>query len=219
VAFLVVNKVWHSKEVVSVKAGAAPLSPIAPVESATSDKSIAVLPFVDMSEKHDQEYFSDGLSEELIDMLAKSPDLRVPARTSSFFFKGKQATIAEIAKALSVTHVLEGSVRKSGKTLRIAAQLIRVDNGYHVWSETYDRDLKDVFKVQDEIAAAVVKALESKILAARVESKIHRTISPDAYNQYLLGRQFLLRYNPDDAKRAATAFRRVIGIDPQYAPG
>jgi TolB-like protein len=119
---------------------------------AITDKSIAVLPFVDMSEKKDQEYFSDGLSEELIDMLAKVPELRVPARTSSFYFKGKQATIADIAKALGVAHVLEGSVRKSGNTLRVTAQLIRVDNGYHLWSETYDRKLEDIFKVQDEIA-------------------------------------------------------------------
>ena len=129
-----------------------------------SDKSIAVLPFVDMSEKKDQEYFSDGLSEELIDMLTKVPDLRVPARTSSFYFKGKQATIADIAKALGVAHVLEGSVRKSGNTLRITAQLIRVDNGYHVWSETYDRKLDDIFKIQDEIAGAVVTALRVQLL-------------------------------------------------------
>ncbi len=102
-----------------------------------------------MSEKKDQEYFSDGLSEELIDMLTKVPDLRVPARTSSFYFKGQHATIAEIAKALGVSHVLEGSVRKSGNTLRVTAQLIRADNGYHVWSDTYDRGAQDIFKVQD----------------------------------------------------------------------
>jgi TolB-like protein len=110
--------------------------------------SVAVLPFVDMSEKKDQEYFSDGMSQELIDMLTKIPDLRVPARTSSFYFKGKQAAIAEIPKELGVANVLEGSVRKSGKTLRVTAQLIRADNGYHLWSETYDRQLDDVFKVQ-----------------------------------------------------------------------
>src|ERR1700733_2109883 len=129
-----------------------------------SDKSIAVLPFVDMSEHKDQEYFSDGLSEELINLLSKIPDLRVPARTSSFYFKGKQATIAEIAKALGVAHVLEGSVRKSGNTLRVTAQLIRADSGYHVWSETYDRNVKDIFKVQDEIATAVVEALKAQLL-------------------------------------------------------
>ncbi len=109
-----------------------------------------MLPFLDMSEHKHQEYFSDGLSEEFIDMLTNVPALRVPARTSSFYFKGKQATIADIAKALNVAHILEGSVRKSGDTLRVTAQLIRVDNGYHVWSETYDRKLDDIFKIQDE---------------------------------------------------------------------
>ena len=108
--------------------------PQAPVVAPISDKSVAVLPFVDMSEKKDQEYFSDGMSEELIDMLTKLPDLRVPARTSSFYFKGKSITIPDIAKALGVAYVLEGSVRKSGKVLRVTAQLIKASNGYHVWS-------------------------------------------------------------------------------------
>ena len=110
------------------------------------EKSIAVLPFVDMSEKKDQEYFSDGLSEELLDLLAQVQDLKVPGRTSSFYFKGKQVTIAEIAKALGVAHVLEGSVRKAGNTFRVTVQLIRADNGYHLWSKTYDRPIGDIFK-------------------------------------------------------------------------
>jgi|ERR1700733_10799047 len=180
------------------------------------DKSIAVLPFVDMSEKHDQEYFSDGLSEELIDMLTKVPELRVPARTSSFYFKGKQATIADIAKALGVAHVLEGSVRKSGNILRITAQLIRVDNGYHVWSETYDRRLEDIFKVQDEIASAVVTALRAHLLPTQpVVSR--RTLNAEAYNQLLLGRQFFNRESPDDRRRAVAAYSKAIAIDPNYA--
>jgi TolB-like protein len=133
----------------------------APAAPTISEKSVAVLRFVDMSEKKDQEYFSDGLSEELIDMLTKVPGLHVPARTSSFYFKGRQTTIADIAKALGVAHVLEGSVRKSGNTVRITAQLVRVDNGYHVWSETFDRQLDDIFKIQDEIAGAVVKSLKA----------------------------------------------------------
>jgi adenylate cyclase len=115
------------------------------------EKSIAVLPFVDMSEKKDQEYFSDGLSEELLDLLAQVPDLRVAARTSSFFFKGNAEDVAAIGLKLRVAHVLEGSVRKAGGTIRVTAQLIRADNGYHIWSKTYDRDVKDIFKVQDEI--------------------------------------------------------------------
>ena len=107
-----------------------------------SEESVAVLPFADMSEKKDQEYFSDGLAEELIDLLAKVPDLHVPARTSSFYFKGKNEKLTTIGKELNVAHVLEGSVRKAGNRLRITAQLIRTDNGFHLWSETYDRERK-----------------------------------------------------------------------------
>ena len=185
----------------------------------TDNKSIAVLPFVDMSEKKDQEYVSDGLSEELIDKLTKVPELRVPARTSSFYFKGKQATIVDIAKALGVAHVLEGSVRKSGDTLRITAQLIRVDNGYHVWSETYDRKLDDIFKIQDEIAEAVVAALRVHLLPVQGQSaknELH-TEKFEAYDLYLQGKQ---SYNQADAagyQRAVTAFRAAIALDPGYA--
>lgn len=184
-----------------------------------NDKSIAVLPFVDMSEKHDQEYFSDGLSEELIDMLTKVPELRVPARTSSFYFKGKQATIADIAKALGVAHVLEGSVRKSGNTLRVTAQLIRVDNGYHVWSESYDRKLEDIFKVQDEIASAVVTALRIRLLPAQqptAQDELH-TENLEAYNLYLQGRQSFNQGDSAGYQRAATAFRAATALDPGYA--
>ena len=186
-------------------------------QGAITQKSIAVLPFLDMSEKKDQEYFSDGLTEELLDQLAQVPDLRVPARTSSFYFKGKQATIAEIARALGVAHVLEGSVRKSGNTVRVTAQLIRADNGYHLWSSTYDRDVKDMFKVQDEIAAAVVAALKAKLLPTAPVLNARRSGNPEAYNQYLLGRQFLVRNNADDTRRAAQVFRKAIDLDPNYA--
>ena len=186
---------------------------------AIADQSIAVLPFVDMSEKHDQEYFSDGLSEELIDMLTKVPELRVPARTSSFYFKGKQATIADIAKALGVAHVLEGSVRKAGNTLRVTAQLIRVDNGYHVWSETYDRKLEDIFKVQDDIASAVVTALKVHLLPTQQPSAQEelRTVNLGAYNLYLQGRQNYNQGNPAGYQNAATAFRAATALDPGYA--
>ena len=157
------------------------------------EKSIAVLPFVDMSEKRDQEYFSDGLTEELLDMLSQVPDLRVPARTSSFYFKGRSEDIPTIAQKLRVAHVLEGSVRKAGNTIRVTAQLIRADNGYHLWSKTYDRDFKDIFKVQDEIAAAVVEALKAKLLPAQEISSRHKTTNTEAYRQYLLGNQFRTR--------------------------
>jgi serine/threonine protein kinase/TolB-like protein len=184
-----------------------------------SDKSIAVLPFVDMSEKKDQEYFSDGLSEELIGMLTNIPDLRVPARTSSFYFKGKQTTIADIAKALGVAHVLEGSVRKSGDTLRVTAQLIRVDNGYHVWSETYDRKLDDIFKIQDEIAGAVVTALKIHLLPAQqpVAHEELRTANFAAYNLYLQGRQSYNQGNIAGYEAAVADFRAVTALDPRYA--
>jgi serine/threonine protein kinase/tetratricopeptide (TPR) repeat protein len=179
-------------------------------------RSVAVLPFTDMSEKHDQEYFSDGLSEELIDMLTQVPGLQVPARTSSFYFKGKSATIPEIANTLHVSHVLEGSVRKAGNTIRVTAQLVRADNGYYLWSETYDRDIKDIFKVQDEIAAAVVVALRGKLaLSPKVSSR--RTSNAEAYNQLLLGRQFFNRSNADALRRAVAAYHQAIALDPNYA--
>ena len=122
-------------------------------------QSIAVLPFVDMSEKHDQEYFSDGLAEELLNLLAKTPGLHVIARTSSFYFKGKQVTIAEIARTLGVANILQGSVRRSGSHVRVSTQLIVASSGEEVWSEIYSLEFKDVFKVQDEIAGAVSAAL------------------------------------------------------------
>jgi TolB-like protein/predicted Zn-dependent protease len=204
----------------------APLRPAAPAVQAPEipatpvipEKSVAVLPFVDMSERKDQEYFSDGLSEELIDLLAKIPDLRVPARTSSFYFKGRQTTIGEIAKALSVAHVLEGSVRKSGNTLRVTAQLIRVDNGYHVWSQTFDRKLDDVFKVQDEIAASVVQTLKVTLLSQPLAQPA-RTRNTTAYNSYLQGRFFASHNNRDAYARAIPLFEQAVREDPTYALG
>jgi TolB-like protein/lipoprotein NlpI len=215
-AYLVVEKFWLSPHATSERPIAAVTSAAAPV-AVISDKSVAVLPFVDMSEKKDQEYFSDGLSEELIDLLAQVQDLRVPARTSSFYFKGKQSTIAEIAKALGVSHVLEGSVRKAGSTLRVTAQLIRADNGYHLWSKSFDRDVKDIFKVQDEIAAAVVEALKAKLLPAPQLANAYRTTNTEAYNQYLLGNSSLNRGNEDGLRSALQAYRKAIALDPNYA--
>jgi eukaryotic-like serine/threonine-protein kinase len=184
-----------------------------------TDKSIAVLPFVDMSEHKDQEYFSDGLSEELIDMLTKVPDLRVPARTSSFYFKGKQATIAEIAKALGVSHVLEGSVRKSGNTLRVTAQLIRVDNGYHVWSETYDRKLDDIFQIQDEIAKSVVNELKVSVLGGTLP-RATPTTNHDAYLLYLQAKELQYRGNSlESARKAITYLHEALKLDPEFSQG
>jgi TolB-like protein/lipoprotein NlpI len=179
-----------------------------------SEQSIAILPFVDMSEKKDQEYFSDGISEELIDLVSRGTNLRVPARTSSFYFKGKQVTIAEIAQALGVTHVLEGSIRKAGGTVRVTVQLIRAPDGYHLWSATYDRELKDIFQVQDEIAATVVEALKSRLSAPA--AKLGRPANADAYNEYLLGKQAFNRGNPEGFQSAIASFHRAIALDSRY---
>jgi transcriptional activator of cad operon len=181
-----------------------------------ADKSIAVLPFLDLSEKHDEGYFADGMSEELIDVLARVPDLRVPARTSSFYFKGKQTTLPDIAKALGVSHVLEGSVRKSGDTLRITAQLIRVDTGYHEWSETFDRPMADVFKVQDEIASEVVRVLKISLLhSPRAPAP---TVNGAAYTLYLRARALELGGGPDDYVLAEKYIQQSLALDPTFAP-
>ena len=181
-----------------------------------SDKSIAVLPFLDMSENKDQRYFSDGLSEELITLLAQIKDLEVIARTSSFHYRGTQVPIAQIGSALGVANVLDGSVRRAGNTVRVAAQLIRTDDGVHLWSQTYDRDVKDIFQVQDEIAAAVVAALKLKLLPA-LGPDPNRSDNPEAYNQFLLARQFGRRGNPEDLQRALSAYRKAIALDPNFA--
>src|SRR5216110_3042472 len=154
--------------------------------TAIPEKSIAVLPFVNMSSGKDQEYFSDGISEELLNLLAKVPQLKVAARTSSFSFKGKGVEIPKIARQLRVANVLEGSVRRSGDQLRITAQLIRAAEGYHLWSETYDRKMDDIFKIQDEIAGEVVKELKVKLLGAAPKA---RTTDPKAYALYLQARE------------------------------
>jgi TolB-like protein/Flp pilus assembly protein TadD len=187
---------------------------LVPSKSA-GDKSIAVLPFADMSENKDQEYFSDGLAEEVLDLLAKTPGLHVIARTSSFSFKGKSDDIPTIARKLGVANLLEGGVRKSGNRLRVTTQLIRAGDGEQLWSETYDRELKDVFAVQDEIAEAVVKQLKLKLAPAQ-ESAAHRASNVEAYNEYLLGRQFGNRQTIDGYRRAIDAYHQAIALDPRY---
>jgi len=182
---------------------------------ATRDKSIAVLPFVDMSEHHDQEYFSDGLSEELIERLARSPDLKVIARTSSFYFKGKQATIGEIAKTLKVSNFLEGSVRKSGHTMRVTVQLIRASDGTPLWSQTYDKTPDDIFKVQDDIASIVVTALKSAMSGTLTAQR--STGNVEAYNLLLRGNYFAERKTKADARRALEFYQKAIDLDPNYA--
>jgi len=185
-------------------------------EGMASSKSIAVLPFTDMSEKHDQEYFSDGMAEEIIDLLVKVPQLKVPARTSSFYFKGKSTQVPEIARQLGVANVLEGSVRKSGDHLRVTAQLVRADNGFHLWPETYDRQLDDVFKTQDEIAGAVVKALKVSLLQGETPSATLTTNS-EAYELYLQARALINQGNSDDTLKAYTDLKRALSLDPKFA--
>jgi TolB-like protein/DNA-binding winged helix-turn-helix (wHTH) protein/Flp pilus assembly protein TadD len=197
-AYLVANRFWLSQ---------------------STEQSIVVLPFVDMSERKDQEYFSDGLSEELIELLGRTPALRVIARTSSFHFKGRAEKLETIAAELRVANVLEGSVRKSGDRLRVTAQLIRAATSEHLWSETFDRDPQDIFKVQDEIAGAVVAALRVHLLPLQQSAPTQglHTANLEAYNLYLQGRQ---SYNQGDAagfQRAVTAFRAATTLDPQYA--
>lgn len=199
----------------SVKQAGAPAVAVAP--KVIPEKSIAVLPFVELSERKDKEYFTDGLTEELLDLLAKVPDLVVPARTSTFFFKGKQTTIAEIGKALGVAHVLEGSVQAAGKRVRVAIRLVRADTGARLWSETYDRNLDDVFKLQDEIANAVVSALKVKLLDGALKARAAPK-NLDAYNLYLQGRFFAELHTKEGLGKAIDFFNKAISMDPAYEP-
>ena len=187
--------------------------PVSPVSS----NSIAVLPFVNMSSDKEQEYFSDGLSEELLNQLGQIPQLRVIARTSSFSFKGKEVDVATIAKVLDVAHVLEGSVRKSGNRLRITAQLIRTADSSHLWSQTYDREMADVFDVQDEIAGEVVAALKVKLMPSQQLTNTQRTSNAEAYEQYLLGARLQDAPGPAAVRGRVDAFQRAIALDPNYA--
>jgi len=180
-----------------------------------AEHSIAVLPFVNMSEEKSNEYFSDGISEELLNLLAKIPQLQVTARTSSFAFKGKETGIPEIARTLHVAHVLEGSVRKSGNSVRITAQLIKAGTDTHLWSQTYDRKLDDIFAIQDEIAADVVKQLKVTLLGAAPKV---RTTNPEAYALYLQASQLGRQGTAEAYKQSEALYRRVLAIDPHYAP-
>jgi TolB-like protein/Flp pilus assembly protein TadD len=178
--------------------------------------SIAALPLVNLSRDPDQEYFADGLAEELLNLLAKVPGLHVAGRTSSFAFKGKSEDLRSIGQKLNVATVLEGSVQKAGGRVRITMQLINAADGYHLWSESYDRKLTDVFAVQDEIAQAVVAALKIKLLQPPT-SRDRRTANVKAFNEYLLGRQLFHRNNVDGFRRAKEAYERAVALDPDYA--
>ena len=178
-----------------------------------ADKSVAVLAFANLSDDKANEYFSDGISEELLNVLAKIPNLKVTARTSSFHFKGKDTPIPEIAKQLGVAYVVEGSVRKSGARVRITAQLIKAADGFHVWSDTFTRELKDIFAVQDEIAGLIAQQLQLKLGAI----KLARAVDPEAHRLMLEGRHFLAPRTSTGFDQAERAFSQALKIDPQFA--
>jgi TolB-like protein/Flp pilus assembly protein TadD len=181
-------------------------------------KSIAVLPFVNMSADPDNEYFTDGIAEEIINALTKIGALRVAARTSAFAFKGKNLDIRKVGEQLSVGAVLEGSVRKAGNRLRVTAQLVNVADGYHLWSERYDRELEDVFAIQDEIAGNIVRALRV-VLSEEEKRAIEKapTANVQAYDYYLRGRQFFHQFRRTGIQFARRMFERAIEVDPKYA--
>ena len=184
-----------------------------------SEKSIAVLPFVNMSSDVEQEFFSDGITEEILNSLASEKSLKVAGRTSSFAFKGQNDDLRRIGDALGVDHILEGSVRKFGEQVRITAQLIQVNDGFHLWSETYDRELTDVFAIQDEIANEILKQLRSQLLAQEelvvVEAK--RT-NPVVYDLYLRAKQRIYTRNSSEIATAIEELDKAIQLDPEYAP-
>ncbi len=199
---------------VSQRIGKSPEEP-KPSPAATTVNSIAVLPFVDMSPGKDQGYLADGISEEILNRLAQAKNLRVIARTSSFALRDPTLAVEEIAKRLNVTHVLEGSVRKSDNQIRITAQLIAASDSSHVWSETFDRGLDDVFSVQDEIATSVATALQITLGGGTPKGRMPASV--EAYESFLQGEFFYYRRAPGDVERSVTYFKEAISIDPRYA--
>jgi len=189
------------------------------LEQEPEGSSIAVLAFKDMSQNKDHEYFSDGISEEILNVLAKIPNLHVTSRSSAFAFKGKQSNIKEIAAKLGVKNILEGSIRLAGNRVRITAQLIEADTDKHLWSESYDRDMTDIFAVQDEISAAIVDALKSKLgLDVKLVSRDMSKVNLEAHNEYLKGRFYIERRNQKDLETAHEHFNKAIELDNNYAP-
>jgi adenylate cyclase len=212
---------WR-KLVASVEALAGPAKASkAASASIARERSICVLPFQNMSGDAEQEYFSDGISEDITTDLSKISALRVIARNTAFMFKGQSVDVCECARKLNASHVLEGSVRKSGNRVRITAQLIDGASGEHLWAERYDRDLTDIFAIQDEISKAIVEALKVKLLPAEKKAIEHRgTTNVDAYNLYLMARQMWISGNYGDVRRDEIVIRtarRAIELDPRYA--
>ena len=187
-------------------------------EAEKSAKSIAVLPFVNMSEDASNEYFSDGISEEILNALAKVKELKVAGRTSSFAFKGQNQDLRQIGETLGVENILEGSVRKFGDQVRITAQLIQVSDGFHLWSESYDRKLENVFTIQDEIATAILKELKATLLEGEAAAVVATRTDSKAYELYLLAKQRMYERTRLTIESAAEMLDQAIAIDPEYAP-
>src|SRR6266536_2207649 len=197
---------------------------------ASEAPSIAVLPFVNRSRDEEDEYFSDGLADELLNVLAKIRGLRVAARSSAFTFKGKGATVAEVGRALNVATVLEGSVRKAGNRLRVSVQLVKVVEGYQLWSEIYDRTLDDIFAVQDDIAQSVVKELRATLLGEAADAKAGdavteavaaavkgRSTHPEAHRLFLQARYFIDRTTGEDTAKGIGYLKEALALEPKFA--
>jgi len=213
VSYFVVDNFWLSKRTAAATAPAASASPTGP------EKSIAVLPFIDLSEKHDQEYFADGMAEEVIELLARLPGLKVIGRTSSFQFKGKNPDLRAVGSTLGVNYLVEGSVRKSGDQVRVTAQLITARDGSHLWSETYDEPVGDALKIQDQIAANLVRALQVSVGGADAGYAERRTFkSIEAYDLFLRGVHASDRYDKEGFESAAAYFQQALDLDPTSVP-
>ena len=180
--------------------------------------SIAVLPFTDLSPERDQAYFAEGVAEEILGALSRVQGMRVPGRSSSFWFKGKDVEPAEIARKLGVSYLLEGSVRRSGNKVRISAEVVRASNGARIWTQTYEREVADVFAIQDEISRSVVKAVAPVLFAGSVSLPPSRATDPEAYRLFLLGRYLNSQGTEESLRQAIDTLERAAAIDPRYAP-
>jgi TolB-like protein/Tfp pilus assembly protein PilF len=224
-SFIVADRVWltpalelRSKASAEVLTEQSQKNPSQDTHAQYPSNSIAVLPFVNMSDDVDNEYFSDGVTEEILNALAQISELKVVGRTSSFAFKGQSDDLRRIGTALNVAHILEGSVRKSGNRVRITAQLIKVDDGYHLWSESYDRELNDIFAIQDEIASTIIQQLKVQLLAARQPTAAAARTNPEAYELYLLAKQRISERKRLSLETAAEMLDKAIELDPEFAP-
>ncbi len=215
IATIAIERFWPGAETTAQKVS----DPISDATQSAYVKSIAVLPFVNMSADADNEFFSDGVSEEILNVLADVPDLKVASRTSAFRYKNSDLAIEDIADELGVNHVLEGSVRKSGNQVRITAQLIHADDGFHLWSETYDRQLDNIFAIQDEIAGNIAQVLQVQLLGAGKNYTTVQDLSPENYEKFLKAR-FLLRQRNENAINEAMALTRsVLEENPDFPVG